>query len=209
MSNSGTVVRTGARSRYVLIATVVVATCILIALWQAVDARGPLARARGLMPSIGAQKVDRAIPKAVAEMKLDLPDGTKIRLADLPPDRLVFLNLWATWCEPCVREIPSMLQLSRELRSTRFSMVAVSYDEDWKTVQDFFRGFLGGLPKEMTLTRDPIGENPGSLRLSLGTEKLPETWVIRDGQLLARFVNERDWMDPAIVEYFKRLLEAR
>ena len=102
-----------------------------------------------------------------------------------------------------------MLQLSRELRSTRFSMVAVSYDEDWKTVQDFFRGFLGGLPKEMTLTRDPIGENPGSLRLSLGTEKLPETWVIRDGQLLARFVNERDWMDPAIVEYFKRLLEAR
>ena len=61
----------------------------------------------------------------------------------------------------------------------------------------------------MILTRDPVGENPGSLRLKLGTEKLPETWVIRDGQLLARFVNERDWMDPAIVEYFKRLLEAR
>lgn len=205
MSDSGT----ATRSRYVLVATLVVACCILVSLWQAVDARGPLARARGLMPSIGAQKVDRPLPKAVSEMVLDLPGGKRTRLADLPPDRLVFLNLWATWCEPCVREIPSMLQLSRELRGWKFTMVAVSYDEDWKTIQDFFRGFLGGLPKEMVLTRDPVGENPGSLRLNLGTEKLPETWVIRDGQLLGRFVNERDWMDPAIVEYFKRLLEAR
>lgn len=200
---------TPTRSRFVLVATLVVASCILVSLWQAVDARGPLARARALMPSIGAQKVDRPLPQPVSEMLLSLPGGKKIRLADLPPDRLVFLNLWATWCEPCVREIPSMLQLSRELRSSRFSMVAVSYDEDWKTIQEFFRGFLGGLPKEMILTRDPVGENPGSLRLMLGTEKLPETWVIRDGHLLARFVNERDWMDPAIVEYFKRLLEAR
>ena len=205
MSKSGT----PTRSRYVLLATLVVACCILLALWQAVDARGPLARARGLMPSIGAQKVDRPLPDAVAKMQLDLPRGDKIRLADLTSGRLVFLNFWATWCEPCVREIPSMLELSRELRGTRFSMVAVSYDDDWRTIQDFFRGFLGGLPKEMTLTRDPVGENPGSVRLMLGTEKLPETWVIRDGQLLARFVNERDWMDPAIVEYFKRLLEAQ
>ena len=118
MSDPGT----PTRSRYVLVATLVVASCILVSLWQAVDARGPLARARGLMPSIGAQKVDRPLPKAVAEMRLDLPDGKNIRLMDLPPDRLVFLNLWATWCEPCVREIPSMLQLSRELRSSRFSI---------------------------------------------------------------------------------------
>jgi hypothetical protein len=68
---------------------------------------------------------------------------------------------------------------------------------------------MGGLPKELILARDPVGENPGSLRLAMGTEKLPETWVIRNGQILSRFVNERDWMDPAIVEYFERLLEAR
>jgi cytochrome c biogenesis protein CcmG/thiol:disulfide interchange protein DsbE len=201
--------RTTTRSRFVFLATLVVACSMIASLWQAIDARGPMARARGLMPSIGAQKVERPLPSAVAEMKLELPGGGVIRLADLPPDRLVFLNLWATWCEPCVREIPSMLQLSREIRHPRFSMVAVSYDEDWKTVVDFFRGFLGGLPKELTLARDPIGENPGSLRLALGTEKLPETWVIRGGQILSRFVNERDWMDPAIVEYFERLLEAR
>jgi cytochrome c biogenesis protein CcmG/thiol:disulfide interchange protein DsbE len=197
------------RSRFVFLATLVVACSMIASLWQAIDARGPMARARGLMPSIGAQKVDRPLPTVVADMELELPGSGKIRLADLPPDRLVFLNLWATWCEPCVREIPSMLRLSREIRHPRFSMVAVSYDEDWKTVQDFFRGFLGGLPKELTLARDPHGENPGSLRLALGTEKLPETWVIRDGQLLSRFVSERDWMDPAIVEYFERLLEAR
>ena len=82
MSDSGT----PTRSRYVLVATLVVACCILVSLWQAVDARGPLARARGLMPSIGAQKVDRPVPKDVADMILDLPGGEKIRLADLPPD---------------------------------------------------------------------------------------------------------------------------
>ena len=199
---------TTTRSRFVLVAAVIVATFILLSLWHAIDARGPMARARGLMPTIGAQKIERPLPAEVAQMELELPDGERIKLADLPPDRLVFLNLWATWCEPCVREIPSMLRLSREIKNPRFSMVAVSYDEEWKAVTSFFRSFLGGLPKELVLARDPVGENPNSLRLRLGTEKLPETWVIRDGQLLSRFVNERDWMDPAIVEYFERLLEA-
>ena len=67
---------------------------------------------------------------------------------------------------------------------------------------------VGGLPREIDLAIDPRGEEAGSLRLKFGTQKLPETYVIVDGQVLARFVNERDWTEPAMVEYFQRLLES-
>ena len=86
-------------------------------------------------------------------------------------------------------------------------MVGVSYDDGWKTLLDFFRRMVGGMPREIDIAIDPVGEEPGSLRLHFGTRKLPETYVIVDGHVLARFVNERDWTDPAMVEYFQRLLE--
>jgi thiol-disulfide isomerase/thioredoxin len=183
-------------------------------LWMAIAERGPEARARALMPTVGAQWLDEPLPEALAQMPLErVPGGTDqgpIFLGSVPGDTLVFLNLWATWCEPCVRELPSMLKLGRELRSRHFLMLAVSYDEQWATVTAFFRRVLGGMPRELTLARDPHADSEEkTLRVALGTRKLPETYVIRNGRILARFVNERDWVEPAMVEYFKRLLEAR
>ncbi len=68
---------------------------------------------------------------------------------------------------------------------------------------------MGGVPRELRLARDPITEESGMLRTSFGTYKLPETYVIRNGRVLARFVNARRWTDDTIVEYFERLLEVR
>ena len=99
-----------------------------------------------------------------------------------------------------------MRALARKLAGKKFAMVAVSYDEDWETIL----GFFGGAPKDFHVWRDPKEDDTGpnqTLRMKFGTEKLPETWVIRNGQVLARFIGERDWTDGSIVEYFERLLE--
>lgn len=190
------------------------AVFVLTQIWLAIEARSPERRVRELMPAVGAQAVNLPLSEAQLDYPLQAPPkrggtrGGMTSLRDYSASKLVILNFWATWCEPCVRELPSMFELRRTLADSRVKMVGVSYDDGWKTLLSFFRKMVGGMPREIDLAIDPRGEEAGSLRLAFGTRKLPETYVIIDGQVVARFVNERDWMDPAMVEYFQRLLES-
>jgi thiol-disulfide isomerase/thioredoxin len=127
--------------------------------------------------------------------------------AGLPADGIVFLNFWATWCEPCVRELPSMISLKRRMRGRPFAMLAVSYDSDWPAIAKFFDSVFGGTPQELDVVRDPATADQSTLRWAFGTEKIPETYILRDGRVLARFVNARDWASPEIIEYFERLTD--
>ncbi len=189
-------------------------TFMVVQLWFAVAARGPAKRVRELMPAVNAQSVDLPLNDAQLDYPLQAAplrgtrSGGTVTLREYTRGKIVILNFWATWCEPCVRELPSMLELRRTLADSRVRMLGVSYDDGWKTLLDFFRRMVGGMPREIDVAIDPAGEEPGSLRLHFGTRKLPETYVIVDGHVIARFVNERDWTDPAMVEYFQRLLES-
>ncbi len=201
-----------ARKAFVVASAVALALFILLQTWSAIQARGPGGRLRELMPAIGAQLVDRELPADLAALTLEgapQQGGVPFRLADVPPGTTVFLNFWATWCEPCRRELPSMRELRRRMAGRPFLMVAVSYDEDWATIADFFNKTTGGLPRELLLARDPATDEAQMMRTRLGTRRLPETYVIRDGRVLARFVNERDWTDPQILAYFEGLTEPR
>jgi thiol-disulfide isomerase/thioredoxin len=103
--------------------------------------------------------------------------------------KLVFLNFWATWCPPCVDEMPSMEQLAQRFRDKEFAMVAVSVDDKDDDVRRFF-------PKgtAMTVLRDPQKE----ISRRYGTEKYPETYLIDgNGRILYHFINKRDWNHPA------------
>lgn len=193
---------------FIWVAGVCLALFIAAHTWQAISDRGPEARARELMPVVGAQLVDRPLTAGEASHALQVGSAT-MRLGDLPPDRLIFLNFWATWCKPCVEELPSMIALGRELAGKGLLMVAVSYDDAWSDIDGFFERIMGGVPRELRLARDPVTDEPDMLRTSFGTHKLPETYVLRGGRVLARFVNARRWTDPTIVEYFERLLEVR
>ncbi len=175
--------------------------------------RDPRNRVLRLMPAIAAELMDAPLGEAEAAWPLESSAGTVLRLGDLPRDTLVFLNFWATWCPPCRDELPSMLRLREALADRRFLMVAVSYDDDWATIRGFFARWLGQMPSDgqLVVLRDgAAAETPGGvLRQRFGTDKLPDTYVIYNGRILARFVNARDWLDPAIVEYFKTLAPAR
>jgi thiol-disulfide isomerase/thioredoxin len=187
---------------------------VLGQIWLAIEARSPARRVRELMPAVGAQSVELPLNAAQLDYPLQAPPrrgsktGGTMTLRQYTAGKVVILNFWATWCEPCVRELPSMLELRRTLADNRVAMLGVSYDDGWHTLLAFFREMVGGMPREIDLAIDPVGEEPGSLRLHFGTRKLPETYVLVDGHVLARFVNERDWTDPAMIEYFQRLLES-
>jgi len=176
----------------------------LYQLWNLVESRSPLARAEAMLSDIGGVAIHRPLPKALAEYPVEGVPGGKgpIKLGDLR-GKTVFLNFWATWCEPCIREIPSMLTLAKQMRQSEFVMFAVSYDDSWDPVLSFFERYTQGIPPELTLGRDGQGDSDSSMRLQLGTEKLPETYIIRDGKILHKFISNHDWAETKKMKYFR------
>jgi thiol-disulfide isomerase/thioredoxin len=157
--------------------------------------------------------VDRVGSPVVAPpAQVEGPDGRPIALAGAK-GQVTFVNFWATWCPPCRAEMPSMLQLGREMAERhpgRFRMIAVSVDDGWPEVQRFFGGrFPGGL----SVVRDPDqvatrayycaarGACPESF-------KFPETYVVDgQGRIAAFFVGDRDWNAPAARRILESLLD--
>jgi len=67
------------------------------------------------------------VPEPAPPLAFDNSDGRRVTLADFR-GRTILLNLWATWCEPCRREMPALARLQAELGSSRFEVVAVNID---------------------------------------------------------------------------------
>lgn len=110
-------------------------------------------------------------------------DGRSISSADWR-GKVVLVNFWATWCPPCIQEIPALQRLARDFAGHEdFSvlMVAVS-DSNGKV-----RAFLGR-GADMVLF-DPNWE----VANRYGTDKLPETYLVVKGQVVRKFVGMTDW----------------
>ncbi len=128
-------------------------------------------------------------------------EGNPHSLGDLR-GRVVFLNFWATWCPPCVEEIPSMLSLARGQSQDEFIMLAVTQDDDHDALISFLRE-AGMTSNDVLILQDPGGE----LTRAYGTQLLPETYVIdRAGTVVARFMGPRDWSSEPALRLIQRLL---
>ena len=125
-----------------------------------------------------------------------LADGT--RTVDLAQFRghIVILNFWATWCPPCIDELPSLLAMQSRL--PQITVLAISQDED----PDVYRNFLLVNHVDLLTLRDPSARIP---RL-YGTKKIPESYVIdRNGILRRKFVSAQNWTSPEILDYLTKL----
>lgn len=110
--------------------------------------------------------------------------------------RVVLLNFWATWCAPCVVEMPSLLALHHA--QPNLAVVAVSVDED----PDAYRSFVSNRHIDLITVRDPAQ----SAAKLFHTEMWPETYVIdRKGVIRRKFIGAQDWSNPEILNYLKNL----
>ena len=123
-------------------------------------------------------------------------DGTSsIHLANYR-GKVVLLNFWATWCEPCLEELPSLLELHHD--QPNLAILAVSIDED----PDAYSHFLVRRHVDLTTVRDP-DQTAAKLYHS---EAWPETYVIdRQGVIRRKFIGAQDWSSPEVREYLKSL----
>jgi cytochrome c biogenesis protein CcmG/thiol:disulfide interchange protein DsbE len=123
-------------------------------------------------------------------------DGAQtVDLANLR-GHVVVLNFWATYCIPCIEELPSLQAMQR--RMPQVTVVAISSDED----ADVYRQFLADNHVDFLTVRDPSNR----IQHLYGTVKIPETYVIdQRGALRRKFVSAQDWTSPEILDYLGKL----
>ena len=113
------------------------------------------------------------------------------RAAKLGPQLapVTLVHFWATWCPPCIQEIPALQRLSRDFAGQHdFTLVMVAVSDS----SDKVRSFLGANAEGVLF--DPKWE----VANRYGTDKLPETYLVVNGRVLRKFVGMTDWDNPEI-----------
>lgn len=131
-----------------------------------------------------------------------VPDlqGNAVRLSALR-GKVVFLNLWATWCPPCREEMPSMERLFAKFRERDFAMLAVSNDEDRAALDAFVKDHQVSFPVLYDPDRQ-VGD-------AYGVWGYPETFLIdRTGKVVEHVIGPRNWDAPDQIANIERLLAA-
>jgi peroxiredoxin len=112
--------------------------------------------------------------------------------------QVVVLNFWATWCPPCVEEMPSLVEMQSRLKDKGVTVLAVSLDIDGAAYQKFLKDYK----VDLLAVRDPK-QVSNSL---YGTFKYPETYIIdRQGMVRRKFIGAVDWTNPEIMSYLGRM----
>jgi len=112
--------------------------------------------------------------------------------------KIVVLNFWATWCVPCVDEMPSLVQMQQKMKGNGVEVLAISVDVNESAYQNFLKAYK----VDLLTVRDPDQKSNNLY----GTFKFPETYIIdRHGVLRRKFVGPIDWGQPEILDYLAKL----
>jgi thiol-disulfide isomerase/thioredoxin len=113
---------------------------------------------------------------------------------------VTLLHFWATWCPPCLVEIPKLRAFTNELHGEpRFGLVMVAVNDTNQRVNDFL-----GPADTGTMLYDPQWE----IANRYGTDQLPETYLVVAGEVVEKFVGATDWSDPKVRERVRAHLRA-
>ena len=143
------------------------------------------------------------IGKGVPAPNFTLPDldGNNVSLADYR-GKVVLLNIWATWCKPCVEEMPSLEKLHQEFKNEDFVMLAVSIDEAGAGV---VRPFM----KEHRLSFSALTDIAKVTKNLFQLTGVPESFIVdREGIIVERVIGPRNWASPGAINYFRELIQS-
>jgi cytochrome c biogenesis protein CcmG, thiol:disulfide interchange protein DsbE len=112
--------------------------------------------------------------------------------------QVVVLNFWATWCPPCIEEMPSLVEMQQRMKAKGVTVLAVSVDADGNS----YRRFLRDHNVNLLSVRD-ADQKSNEL---YGTFKFPETYIIdRKGVVRRKFIGAVDWTEPEVIDFLGKL----
>ena len=171
-----------------------------------------MARRRGLRIALATATVGLALagglfalsrrgPQRAPDFAVTDLQGRTVRLSALR-GKVVVLNLWATWCAPCVDEMPSIERLWSTLQGDDFALLAVSQDEEGRhSVEPFVQRMKFSFPVFLDPDHE-VGDR-------YGVWGYPETFVIdRNGYVVERVIGPRDWASPESLAALRALIAA-
>ena len=140
-------------------------------------------------------------PRALPELRFVDGEGRPLTLADFR-GKVILLNIWATWCIPCLREMPTLDRLQAKLGGPRFEVVVLSIDIGGVgVVKKFYRA----------LRLEALGiyvDKTTRARTALGITGIPTTLLIdRQGREIGRFAGPAEWDSQEAIKTIRRYLE--
>ena len=149
-----------------------------------------------LFPMQGCNRGDH--PQQVSRPAPDFQVHDAQHAANLSQFRgkVVVLNFWATWCAPCLDELPSLQKLQEQMPGVQ--VFAVSIDDDDAAYQQFL--------KQYDLHILSVRDGSQGANLRFGSVRVPESFVIdRSGVIRRKFIGATDWTSPEIEQYLAKL----
>lgn len=134
-----------------------------------------------------------AIPDAVFQR----PDGSKLHLANLK-GKVIFINFWATWCPPCIAEMPSINSLYEKLKGNKnIEFIIVDADHNFSKSVPFMQ------KRRFTM---PLYQLAGNVPPGLVNNSIPATTIIdKDSRIVFHQDGSADYSNPKIAEYLVRI----
>jgi len=134
---------------------------------------------------------------ATPELRATTIGGRELRLADYA-GRTVLVNFWATWCAPCVAEMPALQRLRDRLGTDRIEVVAVNFQENAARIAPFV--------ERLELSFPVVRDHDGSLRAAWHVTVFPSTFVVTpDQRVVLVATGEIDWDDPKVESRIRSL----
>jgi thiol-disulfide isomerase/thioredoxin len=177
-----------------VIAALAVLQLAAIVVFRVVEHRREMGAASSAAPQFRVERLTarESAPAFAASRR----DGTAATIA-WPAPRPRLVHFWGTWCDPCRRELPSLLAFARS--TTGIELVAVAVDDTWADIESFFGG--GPVPPEVVLPTD------AATHKRYGASTLPDSYMVdRTGQLVERYHGARDWQSIAARDHLQSLL---
>ena len=147
----------------------------------------------------------------------NLPTTTSVVTGDVAPDftlgdtkgnqvslsglrgKVVMVNFWATWCPPCIEEMPSMERLNEAMADDDFVLLAINTENNGRSVVP---PFLNKTPYTFPILYD----DKGDVQKQYGVYKFPESFIIhKDGTVDQKIIGPLDWSSPKTIAYLKNL----
>lgn len=113
--------------------------------------------------------------------------------------KVLVVNFWATWCPPCIEEMPSLEAMARQLGPKGVVVLGVSVDKNDAS----YKKFLAQARVTFETSRDP----EANISADYGTFKYPETYIIdKEGKVRQKIIGPQDWTSPEVIRSIESLL---
>ncbi|MCB9025383.1 MAG: redoxin domain-containing protein [Bdellovibrionaceae bacterium] len=154
----------------------------------------------GQKPPESTKILNELKEKGIPDFELKDLNGNMIRLSNYK-DKVVIVNFWASWCDPCVEEFPALMALVEHFKG-RIVMMAISADNTEEDMKNFLKAF-----KVDNQNIIVMWDKEQNVAKKFGTQVLPESYILGiNNKLVRKVAGVDDWSSPYAKEFFENLL---